>query len=151
LQVGLVRIVLDTDVVVAAFRSDQGASRQLLLAALDREFAMLLSVPLMLEYEAVLKRPEHLLAAGLAIEQVDAVLDALAAVVEPVRLAFHWRPTLNDPSDEMVLETAVNGRADRLVTFNVKHLGYAAQRFGIRTSRPGELWREFRRESHEKK
>jgi putative PIN family toxin of toxin-antitoxin system len=139
--------VLDTDVVVAAFRSDQGASRQLLLAALDREFVMLLSVPLMLEYESVLKRPEHPSAAGLATEQVDAVLDALAAVAEPVQLAFHWRPTLNDPSDEMVLEAAVNGSADGLVTFNLKHFGKAADRFGIQVSRPGETWTELRRGS----
>lgn len=130
-SVVLVRLVLDTDVVVAAFRSDQGASRRLLLAALGREFLMLVSVPLMLEYEAVLKRPEQLSVAGLATEQVDVVLDALAAVVEPVRLAFHWRPTLKDPSDEMLLEMAVNGRADRLLTFNVKHFGEAAERFGI--------------------
>lgn len=145
------RLVLDTDVVVAALRSDGGASRRLLLAALDREFVMLISVPLMLEYEAVLKRPEHLSAAGLAADQVDIVLDALAAVVEPVRLAFHWRPTLKDLSDEMVLETAVNGRGDRLLKFNVKHFGEAAARFGIHVSRPGVTWKELRRVSHEKK
>jgi putative PIN family toxin of toxin-antitoxin system len=142
----LVRLVLDTDVVVAAFRSDQGASRRLLLAALDRDFVMLLSVPLMLEYEAVLERPDHSSVMGLATDQLDAVLDAVAQLSSRSRLAFHWRPTLNDPGDEMVLETAVNGRADCLVTFNVKHLGHAAQRFGIRTSRPGEIWRELRRE-----
>jgi len=56
--------VLDTDVMVAALRSDRGASRQLLLAALDRQFELLLSVPLILEYEAVLTRPEHLARAG---------------------------------------------------------------------------------------
>jgi putative PIN family toxin of toxin-antitoxin system len=150
-QVGSLRLLLDTDVVVAAFRSDQGASRGLLLAALDREFVMLLSVPLMLEYEAVLKRPEHLSAAGMTTEEVDALLDALAAVVEPVRLSFHWRPMLKDPSDEMVLETAVNGQADRIVTFNMRHFGQAAEGFGIRVSRPGETWRALRRGSHEKK
>jgi len=138
-------------VVVAAFRSKQGASRQLLLAALDREFVMLLSVPLMLGCEAVLKRPEQLSPAGLTTRQVDAVLDALTAVAEPVRLAFHWRPTLKDPGDEMVLETAINGGADRLVTFNVKHFGRAAERFGMHVGRPGETWRQLERGSHEKK
>jgi predicted nucleic acid-binding protein len=129
------RLVLDTHVVVAAFRSDRGASQRLLFAALDGEFVKLISVPLMLEYEAVLKRPEHLSAEGLATDQVDIVLDVLAA----------------DPSDEMVLETAVNGRADRLVTFNVKHFGEAAGRFGLHVSRPGANWKELRRVSHEKK
>lgn len=134
---------MDTDVLVAALRSDQGASRQLLLAALDRRFVMLVSVPLMLEYEAVLTREEHLAAAGITANDVDTVLDALAAVVEPVRLSFLWRPRLKDAADEMVLETAANGRADRLVTFNLKHLGEAALEFGVRALRPGKALREM--------
>lgn len=137
------RVVLDTDVLVAALRSDQGASRQLLLAALDRRFVMLVSVPLMLEYEAVLTREEHLAAAGITANDVDTVLDALATVVEPVRLSFLWRPRLKDAADEMVLETAVNGMADRLVTFNLKHLGEAALEFGVRALSPGKALREL--------
>lgn len=110
--------VLDTSVLVAALRSSEGASRQLLLAALDRRFELLLSVPLVLEYEAVLTRHEHLVASGLSTEEVGQVLDDLAAVARPVRLAFRWRPRLSDPDDDMVLETAVNGSADAIVTFN---------------------------------
>ena len=98
---------------VAALRSDRGASRQPLLAALEREVVMLVSVPLMIEYEAVLKRPEHLDVIGVT-------------------------------SDEMVLETAVNGRADRLVTFNLRHLGQAAREFGMSADIPGAIWREIR-------
>jgi putative PIN family toxin of toxin-antitoxin system len=146
-----VRLVFDTDVIVAAFRSDRGASRQLLLAALDRKVVMLVSVPLMIEYEAVLKRPEQLEVIGVTSAEIDTVLDALAAVMEPVRLRFLWRPTLKDPSDEMALETAVNGQADRLVTFNLRHLGQAAQKFGIRADVPGATWREIRGREHEKK
>jgi predicted nucleic acid-binding protein len=52
--------VIDTNVLVAALRSRLGASRELLLAILDRRFEMLVSVPLLLEYESVLKRPEQL-------------------------------------------------------------------------------------------
>ena len=140
-----VRLVLDTNVVVAAFRSDQGASRRLILAALDREVTMLASVPLMLEYESVLKRPEQLAAIGLTANEVDTVLDAVALVIEPVRLAFLWRPRLRDPSDEMVLETAVNGRADRLVTFNLRHLAEATRGFGIHAGLPGAICREVQR------
>jgi putative PIN family toxin of toxin-antitoxin system len=110
--------VLDTDVMVAALRSDRGASRQLLLAALDRQFELLLSVPLILEYEAVLTRPEHLAACGLSAAEVGRVLDELAAVARPVRLTFRWRPRLSDPDDDMVLETAINGGASTIVTFN---------------------------------
>ena len=110
--------VLDTDVLVAALRSDRGASRQLLLAALDRQFELLLSVPLILEYEAVLTRPQHLTASGLSGADVKQVLDDLAALARPVRLAFRWRPRLSDPDDDMVLETAINGSATAIVTFN---------------------------------
>ena len=114
----------------------------MLLAALDRKIEMLASVPLMIEYEAVLTRPHHLEAAGLSVGETNAVLDALAAVSEPVPLRFLWRPRLKDPADEMVLETAVNGRADRLVTFNLRHLKPVAAEFGIRVGAPLEAWKE---------
>src|SRR5258707_5384766 len=110
--------VLDTDVMVAALRSDRGASRQLLLAALDQQFELLLSVPLILEYEAVLTRPQHLAACGLSGAEVGRVLDDLVAIARPVRLAFRWRPMLSDPDDDMALETAINGTASAIVTFN---------------------------------
>ena len=73
---------------VAALRSDRGASRQLLLAALNQRFELLLSVPLILEYEAVLTRPQHLAACGLSSVEVGRVLDDLVAAARPVRLAF---------------------------------------------------------------
>jgi putative PIN family toxin of toxin-antitoxin system len=135
-----VRIVLDTDVMVAAVRSNAGASRQLLISALRKHFELLLSVPLMLEYKAVLKRPEHLTAACATRDDIDAILDVLAAVGMPVIPNFSWRPELSDPGDEMVLEAAVNGRADLIVTFNVTHLRHGASRFGIRTIRPPEAF-----------
>jgi putative PIN family toxin of toxin-antitoxin system len=135
------RIVLDTDVMVAAVRSNVGASRRLLVAALSGRFEPLLSVPLMLEYEAVLKRPKHLRAAGATHADIDAILDALAAVGTPIVPSFSWRPELADPADEMVLETAVNGQADLIVTFNVTHMRPVRERFGIRALRPPEALR----------
>jgi len=136
---------------LAAFRSDQGASRRLLLAGLDRHVLLLASVPLMLEYETVLKRPEHLAAAGLTADGIDTVLDALAAVLEPVPVRFLWRPRLKDQADEMVLETAVNGRADRLATFNLKHLQQAAREFGVLADLPSQVWREIQENRHAEK
>jgi len=137
------RYVLDTNVLVAALRSDRGASRRILSAALDRNIVVLASVPLMIEYEAVLTRREQLVATGMTVGETNTVLDAFAAVAEPIRLRFLWRPQLKDPADEMVLETAVNGRADRLVTFNVRHLRQAGERFGIATQTPPEAWKEI--------
>lgn len=82
------RLVLDTTVMVAAIRSHAGASRRLLTAALERRLTLVASVPLMIEYEAVLTREEHLAAAGLSLQDVHIVLDAVAAVMEPVNLEF---------------------------------------------------------------
>lgn len=145
------RLVLDTDVVVAGLRSDRGASRQLLMAALDRRILALASVPLFLEYESVLTRPEQRAETGLSVKETNLFLDTLAAVIEQVVFRFLWRPQLKDPADEMVLETAVNGQADRIATFNVRHLSAAAGSFGISAARPAEIWEEFRRREHEKK
>jgi len=133
--------VLDTDVLVAAFRSDSGASRRLLEMVLARESEVLLSVPLMFEYEAVLTRPEHLSASGASVEDVEDVLDGLAAVGRRVKLSFRWRPALPDPNDDMVLETAVNGQAHAIVTFNERDFNPVAARFGCRVVRPGEFLR----------
>lgn len=128
---------------VAALRSDRGASRQLLISVLDKRIELLLSVPLMVEYEAVLTRAEHLAASRLSAQDVNDVLDAVAKVSTPVTFWFLWRPQLQDPADEMVLETAVNGGADRLVTFNERHLAAAARLFGVQVAAPGQAWKKF--------
>jgi predicted nucleic acid-binding protein len=62
----------------------------------------------------------------------------VAAVAEPVRLAYLWRPTLSDVDDDMVLEAAVNGRADAIVTFNLRDFIGPAEQFGIQVARPGD-------------
>lgn len=140
------RLVLDTAIMVAAIRSDGGASRQLLVAGLKRRFTVLASVPLIFEYEAALGRTEHLRASGLSLHEVGVLLDAVAAIAEPVRLAYLWRPALRDPDDDMVLETAVNGSANAIVTFNVRDFTGPAQRFGIEVMRPGEMWERLRKQ-----
>jgi len=98
---------------------------------------MLVSTPLLIEYEAVMTRAEHLAASEFAASDVGAILDAVAAVAEPVRLAFHWRPFLRDADDDMVLETAANGRANAIVTMNVRDFAGAAEFFGFEVLAPG--------------
>jgi len=139
------RLVLDTAALVAAIRSDAGASRRLLLVGLQRRLTLLASVPLLIEYQAVLTRPQHLAASRLRIEDIDVLLDAFAAVAEPVHLAFLWRPSLADPDDDMVLETAVNGRADVIVTFNLRDFRRHALRFGVEALLPGDALKRFER------
>ena len=68
---------------------------------------------------------------------------SVAAVAEPVRLAFLWRPLLPDIDDDMVLETAVNGRADWIVTFNWRDFALTEKLFGIAALSPGEAFRRL--------
>ena len=136
--------MLDTDVLVAAVRSRGGASWQLVDRALTREFRLLLSVPLVLEYEAVLTREEHRKVHGLSTPEIDEVVNSLASVAESVEIRFLWRPLLSDPTDDMVLETAVNGRADLLVTFNQADFAAAAKAFAIKIVRPSEALNRLR-------
>ena len=127
----MIRVVLDTATIVHAFRSRRGASSRVLAAVARREAVALVSVPLFVEWEDVLKRPEHRLVHGLDLARIDQALADLAALIEPVRFHFLWRPQVRDPGDELVLETAVNGRADAIVTWNVRDLATPAERFGI--------------------
>lgn len=93
-------------------------------------------------FKALATRPEQLEASGLTSRCVRKDIDPYAP---PVFVA----PPLKDPADEMALETAVNGTADSLVTFHLRHLAAAAREFGIRVGQPGNVLREIRR--HEKK
>jgi len=133
------RVVLDTSVLVSGFRSRYGASQRLLRLVVERRLVLLATPALFLEYEDVLKRPEQREVSGLSVAQVDLALAAISVAVEPVEIRFSWRPQLADADDEMVLEAAVNGRADALVTHNVADFALAAPKFGLAVLRPGAL------------
>ena len=137
------RVVLDTCVIVAALRSRFGVSNSLLDNVLKGRLRILATAPLFLEYEEVLLRPEHRLAHKLEPPQIEVFLEELAVWVEPVDLHFRWRPQVADPDDELVFEAAVNGRADALVTHNVRDFAAAAKRFGLPVLRPQELQRRL--------
>ncbi|SFY33634.1 putative toxin-antitoxin system toxin component, PIN family [Paracoccus pantotrophus] len=136
------RLVLDTNVIVAAFRSRNGASN-LLLRMVDRgAVTPLCSTALFLEYEAVLSREETRKVTGHSLEDVAAVMSALAAVSEGVDISFRTRPMLSDVADEMVLEAALNGQAEAIVTHNVKDFRPALT-LGVTIATPGEIVRRL--------
>jgi putative PIN family toxin of toxin-antitoxin system len=137
------KYVLDTDVVVAALRSPAGASAALLLAALDQKILLVANVPLVIEYEATCSQAEHRLASGLDEVEVRQYLDGIVSLLEPVETHFLWRPRLRDPADEMILEAAVNGRANAIVTFNLRDYGAIPKGFGIDVMRPCDALRRI--------
>ncbi len=140
------RVVLDTNVLVSASRSRNGASFALLLALQNRHITALASVPLMLEYEAVLMRPEQLAVSERTTESTDAFLKALSLFIEPINLHYLWRPQLRDPADEMVLETALNGRAEMLITLNIADF-IPASHFRLPVLTPGAFLCQLQQEN----
>jgi putative PIN family toxin of toxin-antitoxin system len=127
--VSVPQIVIDTNVLVTAQRSKRGASAKLISLVGTGQFDIHVSVPLVLEYEAVLLRYGAEL--GLTQEDVADMVDALCALAKHQKIYFLWRPYLRDRNDEMVLELAVAARCGYIVTYNQRDFR-GAEKFGIR-------------------
>lgn len=120
---------------MAGLRSRRGASYRLLRLIGAGAAVPVLSVPLVLEYEEVLRRGAGVL--RLSEEDVDAVLDDLCGLGERHVVHFLWRPMLRDPDDELVLEVAVAAGCPYIVTHNVRDFG-GAEQFGVQVFTPGD-------------
>jgi predicted nucleic acid-binding protein len=132
----LVLVVLDSNVLVAGFRSRNGASFRLLQLLRAGRFQVAVSVPLVLEYEAELVRHANTL--GWRRQDAEGVVDYLCRIAHRQNIHFLWRPTLTDPKDEFVLELAVAAGCDAVVTHNVKDFA-GASTFGLRVLSPSEF------------
>ena len=136
------KLVLDTNILVAGLRSRTGASNPLLIAGFQKRFVWCCSVPLFYEYEAVLNRAEFLLEAGLTRKQIGEFLEDVSATVVPIGIDFQWRPQLSDPDDEMVLEAAINC-GGIIVTHNARDFRDVPARFGLGLLSPAEAFRSI--------
>ena len=132
----LYSIVIDTNVLFSALRSQLGASNQLLQLVGTGLFDIHLSVPVFLEYEALLRRQlPHLFVTQ---ENIEELLNYLGGIANIHEVFFLWRPTLRDPDDEMLLELAVTGRSNFIVTYNVRDFEESSL-FGIQAITPTRL------------
>ena len=129
------RLVLDTNVLVAALRSRRGWSFQLLTQLGTGAFDPVLTVPLVMEYEDVLLRPGLV---PLAPSAVGDILDFLCSSGLRQTVHFLWRPRLNDVKDDLLLEAAVNGQCQTIVTWNIRDFRPAAA-FGIQVTSPDKF------------
>ncbi|HZM03459.1 MAG TPA: PIN domain-containing protein [Candidatus Saccharimonadales bacterium] len=130
------RVILDTNVVLAALRSQTGASHRLLLTIGHSRWQSVITPALMYEYEDVARRPGN----GLAMSSQDItnILDLIYQQSHRQLVWFSWRPVSPDPGDDAILEAAIAGGCDFVVSFNERHLRVARQ-FGIEILRPADL------------
>lgn len=127
------RVVLDTSVLVAGWRSRSGASFETLRLVPHGLFELVVSVPLVIEYEAVLLRHRSV---GQTAKHVTDLVDYLCGQARHQDIFYLWRPCLSDPGDDMVLELAVAAQAELIITHNIKDFDAAAQ-FGVSPIAPG--------------
>lgn len=128
--------MLDTNVLVSALRSRRGASYRLLPLVGQGLFDIVLSVPLIVDYESATKRQSRQL--GLIYQDIDDVLDYLCSVGLHRQIYFLWRPYLRDPKDDLVLEVAVESESDYVITYNRRDF-VGLERFGLQTLEPGRF------------
>jgi putative PIN family toxin of toxin-antitoxin system len=139
-----VRTGLDTSVLITALRSSTGAAAETVRLILRGELTTLMDYKLACEYRDVALRAEQLHVSGKSRAETAAILDALEAIAEPVYVALQHHPLSPDPNDDMVLDVAINGNADAIVTNNTKHFREAAERFHLEVLTPAELLSKVR-------
>lgn len=136
------RLVLDTSVLVAAFRSRKGASRRVVNLILQRQIEVVVTPALYFEYEMVLKRSVHTEVHGYTEAEIDHFLLLFAGFTEKAKRYYHYRPQLSDPDDERVLDAAISGHAQAIVTHNTSDFLPVAANFGIQVVTPGGILQE---------
>lgn len=136
----MLRIVIDTNVIIAALRSRRGASFKLLSLIDAGLFRVNLSVPLFLEYEAVAKREQHRFT--LNDQDIEDILNYIAAVSDKRDIFFLWRPFLKDPKDDLVLEIAVESASQFIITHNLRDFA-GIEKFNLQAITPQQLLKQL--------
>jgi len=130
------KIIIDTNVLIAALKSKRGASFKILSLLRSGKFQFYLSVPLVCEYEEVLKRQE--IGLNLTEKEIENLLDTICLLGVKQQIWFSWRPIASDEKDEFVAELAINARVDAIVTHNVKDFRNL-KKFDVKVLTPGEF------------
>lgn len=134
------RVIIDTNVLVTALKSRRGASYKLVSLLPSNRFSTAISVPLVLEYEAVLRRGK--LPNAITQKDISDFIDFLCSISFRQDIFFLWRPFLPDPSDDLVLEVAVAANCDAIITYNKRHFRDIGK-FGLRILDPKEFLTEI--------
>ena len=137
---GPYKIVVDTNVLVAALRSRLGASFRLINLIDSGKYVINISVPLVYEYEQVLNNMRW--PGKPANKYISDILDYICSVGQQWKIYYLWRPKLSDPKDEMVLELAVTSQSRYIITYNKSDFREAVE-FGIIVLSPAEFLKKL--------
>jgi len=132
----LKRVVIDTNVILSALKSNKGASFSLLQKLADEHFEIAISVPLILEYELILKR--HLDRTLFTDQDITDFINYICKIGIATQIYYLWRPILSDSYDDHILEVAVASESDYIITFNIKDFS-ETKKFGIEAIKPGDF------------
>ena len=135
----IIQIVVDTNIFVSALKNDTGASFYLLSLIGKKEFEINISVPLIMEYEAVGLR--FLKQTNLNTSDLNDILDYICSISNKHKINYLWRPFLRDPKDDFILELAVKARCQYIITFNKKDFKNISK-FGVTALTPWEFLKE---------
>jgi putative PIN family toxin of toxin-antitoxin system len=137
------KVVVDTNVIVAALRSRQGASRAVIRACLTRQLQPCISLALFAEYRDVLSRQALFENCPLTAKKRETLLDAFVSVSQLTEIYYLWRPNLTDEGDNHLIELSVAAQAKILVTHNHSDFSHGQLRFPeIRILSPAKLLQE---------
>lgn len=131
-------VILDTNVILSGLQSRNGVSFQLLQKLLNEEYEIAVSVPLVMEYESILKK--RLVPELYTEEDIDDVINYLCSVAKHTRIYYLWRPYLKDAFDDHVLEVAMSSGVSYIVTYNIKDFEKAKD-MGIKPINPYDFWK----------
>ena len=136
----LLQVAIDTNVIISGLRSNQGSAFQVLRLIGKEQFDLNISVPLILEYnDVLLRQSSHL---GLLRSEIESLLDYYCSIGNKHKIYYLWRPVLQDPKDEMVLELAVKAQCKYIITFNKRDFG-GSEKFGVIVLTPNEFLKEI--------
>lgn len=138
------KVVIDTNVFVSAILSPDGTSREVLRRALKGHIVPLFGNALFSEYEDLLGRRSVWNECVISEEERDELFDAVLSVSQWVRVFYLWRPNLPDEADNHLIELAIAGNAEYVVTDNIKDLKRGELTFdGLRVLKPYDFIQEL--------
>ena len=128
--------ILDTNVLLSGLKSRNGKSFRLLQAFSEERFVISISVPLVLEYEAILKK--QLDRKIFSENDIESIIDYVCKIGRHIKVYYLWRPILKDSFDDHLLEVAVAANAKWIITYNIKDIELT-KKFGISAVTPNEF------------